>query len=354
MMKYFYIVVLSLILMAFLHDSAFAAATPLTQDDDAFDDILNQFFIITTAYQSSIVAIAEKVFFGLAIFHVAWVGFKMSWQGFEMQKLVAEYMKMLLFLGFFLALIRFPNFANLIIVSFIDAANNVTGANTSAVSNSLNGQGSITPTTIMGIAGSIARKAIANISIFKVGAAVLIGISVILIVVAFAIMVLRLIMGYVEAYIAISVGMIMLAFGAMSFTSELAKKYLFYLISVGVKLFVLLLILGIAQEMMRGLLVTWSFDNNNQIMLTLSTVIILAGLAMSIPSMISNLVTGSSSSGGGEIASLAGGAAGAGLTVAYSKFKAAKAASGGASSGGAGSIGKAMSVLNNKGGNGKK
>ena len=351
---------LILVLVGAASSAAFAQTAPLpsvpvAQDEGAFNTILQEFYNITTGYQATIVAIAEKVFFGLAIFHVIWVGFKMTWQGFEFQKVVAEYMKMLLFLGFFLALIRFPQFANLIISSFIEAANNVTAGGTGATTNAFDGSGSVSPSGLMTVANSIVLRAISNISLFKVGAAVLIGISVILILLSFAMMVLRLIMAYVEAYIAISAGMILLAFGAMSFTSELAKKYIFYLISVGLKLFVLLIILGIAQEIMRSLLATWSFDNNQQILLVLTLSVVLMGLAMSIPSMISGIVSGSAGSGGGEMMGAIAGSAGAAL--AFTKLGGVGALKGGAAgaAGGAKSaIGGAMSVLNNKGGNGKK
>src|SRR5262249_51929634 len=76
-------------------------------------------------------------------------------------------------------------------------------------------------------------------------ASLIAGISALIVVIAFAIIAAQLLVVLVESFIVIGAGVLFLGFAGSRWTKFFTERYLSYLASVGVKLFVLYLIMGV-------------------------------------------------------------------------------------------------------------
>src|SRR5262249_3150948 len=76
-------------------------------------------------------------------------------------------------------------------------------------------------------------------------ASLIAGITAIVVVIAFAVIAAQLLVALVESFIVIGAGILLLGFSGSRWTKFFTERYLSYVASVGVKLFVLYLIMGV-------------------------------------------------------------------------------------------------------------
>ena len=69
----------------------------------------------------------------------------------------------------------------------------------------------------------------------------------------FAIIAALLIVALVEFYIVVSAGVLFMGFGGSKWTKDFALKILVYVVSVGAKLFVMQLLIGLGQQVFNAL-----------------------------------------------------------------------------------------------------
>jgi type IV secretion system protein TrbL len=304
--------------LAFIMTMAVAARAhaDVSQPTQLLSGIVNQFSSAAGSWDSAIQQAALKLFWLLAGIEIAWTGIKLALEGADLKQFAGELVRRILFIGFFLAvLLNSQSWSSAIVKSLVQV-----GANASGVS-------SLSPDNVF-IAGlNVANQvlsAVSQTSVSLKGAAAAIGIMIaaLVVIIVFALLAAMLVLALVESYIALNAGIILLGFGGCSWTSDFAKKFLMYCVSVGMKLMVIELIIGVGMQLVTGW--TGNYQNiqqsNSQLFCVIGASIVMLALTKSIPDIIQGLVTGvtvSAHTGLATAAAAAGGAAlGAGATMA--------------------------------------
>lgn len=298
---------LALFVLFFCHNSI--AASP-----GVLDDINQSYKDATTNWLKNVEPIARSLFWKLAAIEFAWATIVWAMQQEHVQSFTVALTKKIIGIGFFYALlINAPDWMNAIVQSFRQ-----TGETAAGVTSGL------TPSLIFDRGIDIAAACIKAIHakglVDTVAAAILAGWTAICIVVAFAIVAAQLLIALVESYIVISAGILFLGFGGSRWTTDLAQKYIGYAVATGVKLFILFLIIGVAETQSRdwiNLLATSSSKGTNFGLMfsMLGASIVLVFLAFQIPSTAAGMLSGAPSLTAGAAAST-GAAVGAGVTAA--------------------------------------
>lgn len=130
---------------------------------------------------------------------------------------------------------------------------------------------------------------------------------------AYAMIAGYLFVSLLEIYIISSAGIFLLAFGSNSFTTDIAKKYPVYIISAGIKLYVIYMILGLGEDLMLEMtnqLATHKGEITSYLV-AFGIMSIYLMLVRQVPETVSSLINGVSMGGG------------SGLGAVGSAFKAA-------------------------------
>ncbi|NBO65596.1 MAG: hypothetical protein EBU88_12280, partial [Acidobacteria bacterium] len=104
---------------------------------------------------------------------------------------------------------------------------------------------------------------IRSLTIFNPQDAIISGICAIVILVCFGLMAANMIEALIESYIVISAGVIMMGFGGSHWTNDYAKKLLIYAVSVGAKLFLIQLMVGLCERLISQLASEFNGANLN-------------------------------------------------------------------------------------------
>ncbi|KAK0340905.1 hypothetical protein LTR94_028605, partial [Friedmanniomyces endolithicus] len=149
--------------------------------------------------------------------------------------------------------------------------------------------------------------------------ALILGVAMIGIMLAFAVLALQIIVAFLEFKIVTLGGFILLPFGVWSRTAFMAERPLGYVVSAGLKILALAIVVSGARSIFDQLQPTDNPDIYEALSLLVAA-ILLAMLALFIPSLASALVTGGPSLGAGSAMTgglaVAGGALLAGSAVA--------------------------------------
>jgi type IV secretion system protein TrbL len=166
--------------------------------------------------------------------------------------------------------------------------------------------------------------------------AIIIGISMLGIMVAFAILALQIIVTLLEFKIVTLGGFILMPFGILSKTAFMAERPLGYVVSSGLKVLALAIVISGAQAVFAQLTPSPEPDIY-EAMTILTASIILAMLSLFAPNLAAALVSGGPALGAGALA-VGGLAVGGAAGVAAAGIAGAGAAAGGAASGAASKI----------------
>ena len=115
-----------------------------------------------------------------------------------------------------------------------------------------------------------------------------------LVVIAFALIAMQLVITLIESYVVIGTGAFFLGFAAFRGTSSLADRYLAYAFAVGVRLFLLYLLVGVGQDVAEGWVRAIDQMSVVDYKLTFRMVagaLIFAGIALVIPNRAARQLT---------------------------------------------------------------
>lgn len=321
--------------------------------DNILNNIVDQYRGAVSTWEPIIRRHSMWLFWTLAFFEFAWMGIRLALKGADFQEFVSELVQRIMFVGFFAAVLLFSGeWIDAIISSFRQIADEATVAG--------GGTAGISPSAIfdrgLAIAWSITSEVGMN-PFTNLG----LMISSLVLMVCFALISAFLMLALIEMYIVTGAGIVLLGFGGSRFTKDFAVKYLTYAVSVGVKLLVMQLVVGIGEAIVSD----WQTDvenNQGQTLILVGASIVILALVKSVPDIIQGIINGVSPGSGGAITAAAaavGGAAIGAATGAVGGYQAVKEASklagvqGAASGGGSeGGISGAISSAFRGGGSG--
>lgn len=270
---------------------------------------------------------AVTLFWLLASIQFIWTFFPLVFKQADFGEIVGELVRFILVIGFFAALLMYSSvWAGAIVDSFRDAGSAAAGA-----------PRGFRPGDMFARAVEIAQI-VGQAETWNPLSAAAIAIAACVVLLCFAFVAVFMGLTLIESYIVINASVLFMGFGGSQWTREYAIALMRYALSVGAKLFVLTLLVGLIVDSTRQWQAAYNHDDGSMWTMV-GLALACAYFSKTLPDLVQGLITGSSASSGAAIGSMAtaaaAGAAAAAATVATAGA-AAPAAAGAAGAGGAG------------------
>src|SRR5216684_2290719 len=211
------------------------------------NDIVRDYESVTTAWFTSLFPIAQGVFWTLVLIELIWSAIWWVVDREDGLGVVAALLRKVLAVGFFYAfLLNGGSWTRAIVQGFSQA-----GAAASGVAD-------LSPSGVFDQGVALANKilnAVEGLGILEgVFPSLVAALTALVVVVSFAIIAAQLLVALVEGFIVIGAGILFVGFSGSRWTKFFTERYLSYAASVGVKLFVLYLIMGVGM----GIAARWA------------------------------------------------------------------------------------------------
>lgn len=222
---------------------------PEAHATSGLDTMANTFQAASSGWMTNAQGYAKSLFLGLAGLEFTWAGIQYALRKGDLPDFLASVTLKVMGIGFFYSLLmEAPTWIPAIMNSFSQAGAAIGGT----------GGTPMTPSGIIDQGISIADKMNTSLSVMANGASssmltvlgnmvfsgVEIALAALLVIAAFTLVAIQLLVTLIESYIVIGGGMLMLGFLGSRWTLPFGEKYFGYAVSVGIKLFVLDLLVG--------------------------------------------------------------------------------------------------------------
>lgn len=300
-----------------------------------YTGILDAFRDQSIRWQGGLLMAARWLFFVLAVIQFSWTNMELALKGGDVSDFISANTRCLLGIGvMYVFLVHAFQWSTALVMGFRQAGERAVIASAGAGAES-----ALDPAGIFQNGLIVAGSLFSQVSVWSGADNVALVICALVLLIAFAMLAAYMAVAIVESYIVIGASVLLLGFGGSTFTGDIAKKALMYAVSVGAKLFVMQLVVGVAM----GSVITWAqtyeSDNSTSTLSLVGLVVLVTICAKMIPELVQGILSGASVGGTGTLlATVAASAAAATAGVAALKAgggAAAGAAGGGAAAGGA-------------------
>lgn len=327
--------VVLLMLASFLVSTDAIAATNLHDPSGSFTGLLDLVKNSAQQWDGKLKGYAERLFWMLALIQFIWTFMPLVFKQADLGEIVGELLRFIMVIGFFWALLQFASeWAEAVVNSFRQAGASAAGL----------GQTAIRPGDIFGTAIELANT-IGDVETWNPLTAFMVALAGMLVLLCFAFIAAFMGLTIIESYVVINASVLFMGFGASQWTREYAMAIVRYAVSVGAKLFILTLIVGLITDSAKNWQAAYNHDDASMWTM-IGLAFACAYFAKTIPELVAGMISGVSSGGGSSVGGMAAaGAAGAAAAIATiaTAGAAAPALAGaaGAASGGAGAAGAA-------------
>ena len=312
-----------------------AASAQLT-NQGMLDQVVTEFATRATSWQTVVMNAAMFLFWTLGTISLVFTFGFMALRKADIGEFFAEFIRFILFFGFFLWLLRNgPVFANSIIQSL------------ARIGEQASGVASVTPSGIVDIGFMILKQAFRNSSIWSpvdsfIGVALSLGILILLTVVAVN-MLLLLVSGWLLMY----AGIFFLGFGGSRWTSDMAINYYKTVLGVAVQIMTMVLLVGIGNDLLSSFYARMNTGTLNfeELGVMLVFCVALLMLVNRVPPLVAGVISGMGVGNAGGIGNFGAGAAIGAAMGAASMAAGAASVAGAAVMGGATSAAGGMSAI---------
>jgi type IV secretion system protein TrbL len=207
-----------------------------------FANVLNQFYNATTPWAAVLIPLATKLFFLLATIQIIWIGLRLLFSEDDATGITGRGIFHIFTLGFFYALLlNAQAWIGALIGGFVRAGELAAGT------------GELNPSAVIDQGLSIAGNIYATLGwwgTFKdPGITTVASIAVIAIFICYGLIAGLMLTALIDMYITIGGGPIFLGFGGSQWTRPIVERFLSHALSVGVYLFVLMLLISVGQNL---------------------------------------------------------------------------------------------------------
>lgn len=321
-----------LALASFLVSSdAMAAPANLHDPSGSFTGLLDLVKNSASQWDAKLRTYAKTLFWLLASIQFVWTFFPLVFKQADFGEIVGELIRFIMVIGFFYALLLFSaDWAGAVVDSFREAGAAAAGL----------GSTGIKPGDIFGTAVDLANT-VGNVETWNPLTAFMIALSALVVLICFAFIAAFMGLTIIESYVVINASALFMGFGASQWTREYAMAIVRYAVSVGAKLFVLTLIVGLIVDAAKDWAAAYNSNADDASMWTMvGLALTCAYLAKTIPELVAGMISGVSSGGGSSIGGMAAaavaGAAAAAATIATAGAAAPAAVGAAGSLGGGG------------------
>jgi type IV secretion system protein TrbL len=262
------------------------AAEPTT---NSFDSIINLYRQNAAKWEATLANYALTLFWILVAIDLTLTGIRLAAKGAEFGEWASELVNQILFIGFFFALLKnSPVWASAIVNSFRTAASQAVVAS--------GGTSLIAPSDVFSVGLALASKLYESASWYQPHQSFVMFLFGLVLIVCFAIIAALLIVALVESYIVISAGVLFMGFGGSKLTKDFAVKILVYAVSVGAKLFVMQLLIGLGQQVFNALAANFE-TNSVDALVVIGSAIVMLALTWFLPQLIQGMINGTAIGG---------------------------------------------------------
>lgn len=295
--------------------AAIAAPAALAAENNGFDRIVDLYRNGAANWEAPLLKIAMALFGILVGIEFSWAMIRTAMKGGDMADFMAEIVNQVMYIGFFsFLMLNSSSLAHAVIDSFRQAGDIASSAG--------GGTAGVRPSDMFETGLNLATmvfKASLDTGLTGIGQSVALMISAVVLLICFALIGAFMIIALVESYMITSAGVIMMGFAGSRFTKDYAVKTMTYAVSVGAKLFMLQLIAGLGEGILKNTAsaaTVASIQSPEEILTILGFAIVMLVLTKSVPDQVQSLISGSSPSGSGNMLAAAAGAAVGGAVAA--------------------------------------
>ena len=295
--------------------AAMAAPAAFAAENNSFDRIIDLYRNGAENWEGPLLNIAKSLFGILVGIEFSWAMIRTAMKGGDMADFMAEIVNQVMYIGFFtFLLLNSSSLAHAVVDSFRQAGDMASSAG--------GGSAGVRPSDLFESGLKIATtvfKASIDTGLTGIGQSVALMISAVVLLICFALIGAFMIIALVESYIITSAGVIMMGFAGSRFTKDYAVKTMTYAVSVGAKLFMLQLIAGLGEGILKNAASTVtpaSIQRPEDIFTILGFAVVMLCLTKTVPDQVQSLISGSSPSGSGNMLAAAAGAAVGGAVAA--------------------------------------
>ena len=314
------------------------------QTQQRFTGILDAFRDNSIRWQGTLISIARWVFFTLAVIQFAWTNFMLALKGGDLSDFISTNTKQILGIGvMYVFLVHSFEWSHALIKGFMQAGER------SVLASGAGAVGAMDPAQVFQDGLAVAGSLFDQMSIWSGVDNLSLVICALVIIACFALLAAFMAVAIVESYIIIGGAVLFIGFGGSSWTGDIAKKAMMYAISVGAKLFVMQLIVGVTMGSVISWATTYKQDSSTSTLALIGLVMLITICAKSIPELVQGVLSGVSSGGtstmvGTIAAGVAAAAAGGAAIGSGAAASAGTGATGGMGAIGAGGVGGAASA----------
>ena len=218
----------------------------------------------SSGWMATALTYAKHLFFGLAGLEFVWSAIQITLRKNDLPDIIVGTLFKVLSLAFFAMLLTLaPTWIPLLIQSFQQAGQGISGSPPLTPSGIFDQGVQLASTLIQngmqvnstqngGVANTLMSGG-SNLGSYVL-AAIVIGLSGIMVITSFAVIALQMFVALVESYLVIGGGALMLGFLGSRWTTNFGERYFAYAVSVGIKLFTLYLIVGFGNSMVQAII----------------------------------------------------------------------------------------------------
>lgn len=275
----------------------------LGADADVIQSLQDEFRNQTGTWFGPLKNIATWLLISLATIAWTWSAGQMVLRNADLQEFMVELVRLVIFVGFFLALIlNADTWSTALINGFMWTGNQVAGTGIT---------GDINPAAILErgfILGARIIEASGRLTFVAFAILALVALVLYALIAAYALLVMA------EMYIVTAAGVLLLGFGGSQWTADYAKRYITYCVSVGAKLYVLFLIVGLGEQFIYNWAIGQDKSQFSIVLAILGVLVMLVVLVKMIPDIIQGIINGTTiGSGTPSITGMAAAAGGAAI-----------------------------------------
>ena len=265
----------------FLLTSVANADVPTT---GALDTIKNIFRDNASGWSGALQNYSTSLFWILATIDFAWTAILLNLSEGDFSSFVGTVAREIIKIGFFYALLTNGlAWAKDIMNSMVQAGGAANGA--------AGGAANISPSDIFDTGYQLCIRIFDTISLMSPVDSLGLIIGGLVIMACFALIAAMMLLVYVQGYIVINAGVILLGFGGSSFTNDISIKYFQGSLSTGAKLFVMILLVGLGQNILNSWIGTVNITMR-QICLFMGSSLVLLALVKVVPDMVGDMING--------------------------------------------------------------
>ena len=215
-----------------------AASAQLT-NQGMLDQVVTEFATRATSWQTVVMNAAMFLFWTLGTISLVFTFGFMALRKADIGEFFAEFIRFILFFGFFLWLLRNgPAFANSIIQSLARIGEQASGVS------------SVTPSGIVDIGFMIFKQSLANMSLWSPIDSVIGFVLSLAILLVLATVGVNMLLLFVSSWILMYAGVFFLGFGGSRWTSDMAINYYKTVLGVAVQIMTMVLLVGIGNDLL--------------------------------------------------------------------------------------------------------